>query len=69
MARKAKNNFDTMDTPYEVQPPNGSAEPDIEYGGVARVADEEPRDPMGVMPDDAPARNIGPGGGTGQGGR
>jgi hypothetical protein len=66
VAKKQKNNFDNFDTPYETQPPAGSAEPDIEYGGIARAADEEPADPMGVLPEEAPARNIGPKAGLGQ---
>jgi hypothetical protein len=55
-----KDHFTVFDTPYETQPPKGSAEGDINYGGAAEVASDEPRDPMGVMPSDAKPRNIGP---------
>lgn len=61
----AKDNFSVFDTPYEVQPPKGSAEGPIEYGRVASVP--EANDPMGVMPEEAKPRNIGPSGGTGTG--
>lgn len=56
----AKDNFSNYDTPYETQPPKGSAEGPIEYGGVADVADDARRDPMGVLPIAAKPRNIGP---------
>jgi hypothetical protein len=54
----AKNNFDVFDSPYEVQPPKGSAEGPINYGGVAEA--DMRHDPMGVLPKDAKPRNIGP---------
>lgn len=57
---KDKSHFNVFDTPLEVQPPKGAAEPGIDYGGVARVADDEPHDPSGVMPEEAKPRNIGP---------
>ncbi len=60
MAKKEKSSFSNFDTPYQVQPPAGSAEGGIEYGGVANVAGREPNDPMGVMPDEATGKNIGP---------
>jgi len=54
------DHFSVFDSPYEVQPPKGSAEGPIEYGGVADVADDARTDPMGVLPKDAKPRNIGP---------
>lgn len=54
------NHFDVLDTPYETQPPKGSAEGPINYGGVAEAADDTRHDPMGVLPRDAKPRNIGP---------
>jgi hypothetical protein len=65
MAKRARNNWDVFDTPYETQPPEGSAEPDINYGGIAEAADREPNDPSGVLPEETKPHNIGPGGGTG----
>lgn len=65
MAKKERSHFTNYDTPYEVQPPAGSAEPNILYGGVAEVASDEPHDPLGVMPEDAKPHNIGPRGGEG----
>jgi len=62
MAKKG-NDFDTMDTPYQTQPPKGSAEGPIDYGKVAKIP--EAADPLGVMPPDAKPHNIGPGGGEG----
>jgi len=64
-SKKARNHFTSFDTPYETQPPSGSAEPGIVYGGVAEVASDEPHDPLGVMPPDAKQKNIGPAGGEG----
>jgi hypothetical protein len=66
---KNKSDFDCYDTPYEVQPPNGSAEGPVEYGAVVGVAAKgQMRDPMGVLPVDASRpKNIGPGGGEGEG--
>lgn len=65
---KNKSDFTNYDTPYEVQPPPGSAEGPIEYGGVAAVAGKGIRDPLGVLPADAEKpKNIGPGGGEGEG--
>ena len=58
MARKGTNDFSEFDTPYMVQPPKGSAEPNIEYGEVTKIP--EARDPLGVLPEDAAPRNIGP---------
>ena len=59
MAKRGKSGaFSNLDTPYQVQPPAGSAEPNIEYGGVAQIS--EANDPMGVMPEDAKQKNIGP---------
>lgn len=61
MAKKnARDHFSNLDSPYETQPPSGSAEPNIVYGGVAEVAGDEIKDPTGVMPVDAKPRNIGP---------
>jgi len=65
MAKKGKDHFSVFDSPYETQPPNGSAEPNIDYGEVAVIAGEEARDPSGLMPPDAKPHNIGPAGGTG----
>lgn len=62
---RVKDHFTSYDTPYETQPIAGSAEPGIVYGGVAEVASEEVKDPLGVMPADAKPRNIGPAGGEG----
>jgi len=55
---KDKSDFTTMDTPYQVQPPKGSAEPGLDYGGVAGVAGREPRDPMGVMPENTKQKDV-----------
>ena len=52
------NHFDVFDTPYETQPPKGSAEGQIDYGGVAEA--DTRNDPMGVLPKDSKPRNIGP---------
>lgn len=61
MAKKnSKDHFSSFDSPYETQPPSGSAEPGIVYGGVAEVATDEIKDPLGVMPEEAKPRNIGP---------
>jgi hypothetical protein len=62
---KNKDHFSNFDSPYETQPPKGSAEPGIDYGGVAQVASDEPSDTMGVLPVDAKPKNIGPSGGEG----
>jgi hypothetical protein len=62
---KDRSHFPSFDTPYEVQPPKGSAEPSINYGGVAETASDTPNDPMGVMPSQAKPKNIGPAGGEG----
>lgn len=56
----AKDNFSNFETPYETQPPKGSAEGVINYGGVADVAGDAHNDPMGVLPKEAKPRNIGP---------
>ena len=56
----AKDHFSNFESPYEVQPPKGSAEGGIDYGGVAEVADDARNDPMGVLPIAAKPRNIGP---------
>lgn len=52
------NHFDVFDTPLETQPPKGSAEGPLDYGGVAEY--DLRNDPMGVLPKDAKPRNIGP---------
>ncbi len=57
------NDFSNFDTPYMVQPPKGAAEGGIDYGKISKIP--EANDPMGVMPEDAKQRNIGPGGGEG----
>jgi hypothetical protein len=58
---KGTNHFDVFDTPYETQPPKGSAEGGIDYGAIADVDAELVRkDPMGVLPVEAKPRNIGP---------
>ena len=63
-AGKEKSNFfSNFDTPYQTQPPKGSAEGPIDYGKVTGVP--EFADPMGVMPDKATGHNIGPKGGEG----
>lgn len=56
----AKDHFSSFDSPYETQPPKGSAEGDINYGGAAEVASDSFNDPLGVLPKDAKPRNIGP---------
>ena len=60
---KEKNYFSNFDTPYQTQPPKGSAEGPIEYGKVTSIP--EANDPMGVLPEDAKQHNIGPRGGEG----
>jgi hypothetical protein len=50
--------FTAFDTPYQTQPPKGSAEGSIDYGGVTAIP--EAADPLGVLPKDAKPRNIGP---------
>ena len=70
MARNRGSSWDCYDTPLEVQPPSAAAaEGPIEYGGVVDVARSgSMRDPMGVLPADAHnPKNIGPGGGEGEG--
>lgn len=54
----AGNDFSNFDTPYQTQPPKGSAEGKIDYGAVAEA--DMRNDPMGVLPKDAKPRNIGP---------
>jgi hypothetical protein len=54
----AKDSFSNFETPYQTQPPKGSAEGPINYGGVAEIT--EANDPMGVLPKEAKQRNIGP---------
>ncbi len=63
MAEKKGSSFSNFDTPYEVQPPKGSAEGPINYGPVATIP--EAKDPLGVMPSEAKPHNIGPRGGQG----
>lgn len=53
-----KDLLSNFDSPIQTQPPKGSAEGDLNYGGVTDI--DEARDPMGVMPKDAKPRNIGP---------
>jgi hypothetical protein len=53
-----ENHFSNFDSPYETQPPKGSAEGPINYGGVAEADDHA--DPLGVLPREAKQRNIGP---------
>ena len=60
---KEKDFFTSFDTPYQTQPPKGSAEGPLEYGKVTSLPDTA-RDPLGVMPEDAKPRNIGPKGGA-----
>jgi hypothetical protein len=69
MARNKTSSFDTMDTPYEVQPPTDSAEGPVVYGGVTDIAAKgSMRDPMGVLPVDAQnPKNIGPAASEGEG--
>jgi hypothetical protein len=62
---KEKDNFSSYDTPYETQPPKGSAEGPIQYGKASGVAGEAFTDPLGVLPPDAKPHNIGPRGGEG----
>lgn len=54
------NHWTNFDSPLETAPPKGSAEGEINYGGVAEVASDSFNDPMGVLPRDAKPRNIGP---------
>lgn len=56
----SKGNWSDWDSGLPVQPDKGSAEPGINYGGVAGMADKAFRDPTGVLPADAKPRNIGP---------
>ena len=63
MAEKKSNDFSVFDTPYQTQPPKGSAEGPIDYGKVSKIP--EANDPMGVMPPNAKQHNIGPSGGEG----
>jgi hypothetical protein len=53
-----KDLLSNFDSPIQTQPPKGSAEGSIDYGGVTDIT--EANDPMGVMPKDAKPRNIGP---------
>jgi hypothetical protein len=55
-----KDHWTNFDTPLETQPPKGAAEGDINYGGVAEKANDKFNDPMGVLPSEAKAKNIGP---------
>jgi hypothetical protein len=54
----AKNSdyFTTLDTPYQVQPPKGSAEGPLDYGKVTTIP--EFNDPMGVMPENSKQRPV-----------
>jgi hypothetical protein len=52
------NHWSNYDTPLETQSLKGSAEGQIDYGGVAEIT--EANDPLGVLPKDAKPRNIGP---------
>lgn len=56
---KSKPFFDNFDTPYEVQPPKGSAEGPIDYGRVTALP-KDFNDPLGVLPEEAKPKNIGP---------
>jgi hypothetical protein len=62
---KIRDHWDNYDSPLETQPPKSSAEPNIDYGGIAEVAGDKVRDPTGVLPEEAKQRNIGPHGGEG----
>jgi hypothetical protein len=64
MAKEA-NDFSNFDTPYQTQPPKGSAEGPLNYGKAAGIARDSYRDPLGVLPADAKQHNIGPNGGEG----
>jgi hypothetical protein len=55
----AKDFFTSFDTPYQTQPPKGSAEGPIEYGGITDGPNNH-ADPLGVLPKDAKPKNIGP---------
>jgi hypothetical protein len=50
--------FDTQETSWNVQPPKGSAEGDINYGKAA--SSPEPRDPMGVVPEEPSTKKLAP---------
>jgi hypothetical protein len=53
--------WDNFDTPLEVQPPPQSAEGPVDYGGFTIAARKgDFRDPLGVLPEEARLRNIGP---------
>lgn len=64
MAEKIKDFFSNFDTPYQTQPPKGSAEGPLDYGKVTNLP-ATMNDPMGVVPPDATQHNIGPKGGLG----
>lgn len=53
-----KDYFDNFDTPYQTQPPKGAAEGGIDYGRVTDIPSAN--DPLGVLPEEATPRNIGP---------
>ena len=61
MAKKIRDYFTNFDTPYQTQPPQGSAEGPLDYGRVTEIPNAN--DPLGVMPIEAKPHNIGPGGG------
>jgi hypothetical protein len=61
MAEKKSDYFSNFDTPYQTQPPKGSAEGPIDYGKVTTIP--EAADPLGVLPEKAKQHNVGPKGG------
>lgn len=54
-----KDFFSSFDSPYQTQPPKGSAEGPLNYGKVTGLP-YDMNDPMGVMPETAKQHNIGP---------
>ena len=60
---KDRNDFSNYDTPLQTQPPKGAAEGPIDYGKAAGIARDTFHDPMGVLPEEAKGKNIGPAGG------
>ena len=54
-----KDFFTNFDSPYQTQPPKGSAEGPMDYGKVTNLP-ATANDPMGVLPTEAKPHNIGP---------
>lgn len=54
-----KDFFTNFDTPYQTQPPKGSAEGPIDYGKVTNLPNNF-NDALGVLPVEAKQHNVGP---------